>query len=91
MDDMIIDLGYSKEELEDLISIGDVITIRRKFKSLQGNRVVGKALDNKAGVAAMYECAKELVNINHEADVYFVSTVQEEVGVRGAFTSTYKN
>lgn len=90
MDDMIIDLGYSKEELEDLISIGDVITIRRKFKSLQGNRVVGKALDNKAGVAAMYECAKELVNINHEADVYFVSTVQEEVGVRGAFTSTYR-
>lgn len=90
MEDMIIDLGYSKEELEDLISVGDVITIRRKFKSLQGNRVVGKALDNKAGVAAMYECAKELVNINHEADVYFVSTVQEEVGVRGAFTSTYR-
>ncbi len=90
MEDMIIDLGYSKEELEDLISVGDVITIRRKFKALQGNRVVGKALDNKAGVAAMYECAKELVNINHEADVYFVSTVQEEVGVRGAFTSTYR-
>ena len=90
MEDMIIDLGYSKEELEDLISVGDIITIRRKFKSLQGNRVVGKALDNKAGVAAMYECAKELANINHEADVYFVSTVQEEVGVRGAFTSTYR-
>ena len=90
MEDMMIDLGYSKEELEDLISVGDAITIRRKFKSLQGNRVVGKSLDNKAGVAAMYECAKELVNINHEADVYFVSTVQEEVGVRGAFTSTYR-
>ncbi len=28
--------------------------------------------------------------INHEADIYFVSTVQEEVGVRGAFTSTYR-
>jgi len=88
--DMIIDLGYSKEELEDLIAIGDVITIRRELKSLQGNRVTGKALDNKAGVATMLECAKELENIKHEADVYFVSTVQEEVGTRGAFTSTYR-
>lgn len=90
MEDMFIDLGYSKEELKDLVSIGDVITIKREFKSLQNNRVTGKALDNKAGVVAMLECAKELEKINHEADVYFVSTIQEEVGMRGAFTSTYK-
>ena len=44
----------------------------------------------RQGVAAMYECIKELSNINHEADIYFVHTVQEEVGMRGAFTSAYK-
>ena len=32
----------------------------------------------------MYECIKELSRLQHEPDVYFVSTVQEEVGVRGA-------
>ncbi len=38
----------------------------------------------------MYECAKMLKSIEHEADVYYVSTVQEEVGTRGgAFTSAY--
>ncbi|HSH34873.1 M42 family metallopeptidase [Schnuerera sp.] len=90
MEDMIIDIGYSRKEVEKLIRIGDPITIKRDFKSLQGNRLVGKSLDDKAGVAALYECIKELSNMKHEADIYFVSTVQEEVGMRGAFTSTYK-
>ncbi len=90
MEDMIIDVGYSKEELEDILTIGDTITIKRDFKMLQGNRVTGKALDDKAGIVAMYECIKELSKIEHDSDIYFVSTVQEEVGMRGAFTSTYK-
>jgi len=90
IEDMIIDLGYSKEQLEGIVDIGDVITIRRELKSLQDSRIVGKSLDDKAGIVAMFECAKELEKINHEADIYFVSTVQEEVGVRGAFTSTYR-
>lgn len=90
LEDMIIDLGYSKEQVEKLVNIGDVITIRRNFKSLSSNSVTGKSLDNKTSVVAMLECAKELDWMNHEADIYFVSTVQEEVGMRGAFTSTYK-
>jgi endoglucanase len=90
MEDMIIDIGYSKEEVEKLVSIGDTITIRRSFRSLRNNRIMGKSLDDKAGIATMYECIKELSNINHEADIYFVNTVQEEVGMRGAFTSSYK-
>ncbi|CCQ92680.1 putative enzyme [[Clostridium] ultunense Esp] len=90
IEDMIIDIGYPKKEVEKHVSIGDPITIKRNFTSLQGNKVMGKSLDDKAGIAAMYECIKELSKINHEADIYFVSTVQEEVGMRGAFTSTYK-
>ena len=89
MEDMIIDLGYSKEELEEIIDVGDSITIKRNFKKLQGDRLTGKALDDKAGIVAMYECIKELSKIDHEADVYFVCTVQEEVN-KGTFTSTYK-
>ena len=36
MEDMIIDIGYSKKKVEELVSIGDTITIRRDFKILQG-------------------------------------------------------
>ncbi len=89
MEDMTIDVGYSKEKLEELISIGDPITVRRKMIDLLGTRISAKALDDRAGIAVIYECIKELNKINHEADVYFVSTVQEEVSMAGALVSTY--
>lgn len=90
MEDLTIDVGLTKEEVEEVITIGDIITIKRDFIDLQGSSVAGKALDDRAGVATIFECAKELAKLKHTADVYFVSTVQEEVGTRGAMTSTYK-
>lgn len=89
MEDMTIDIGYSKDEVKEIIKIGDIISINRSLFDLQGNRVAGKALDDKAGIAAIFQCVKELNNINHEADLYFVSTVQEEVSMAGALVSTY--
>lgn len=90
IEDMNIDAGFSKNDIEKKISIGDSITIKRNLISLYGNRMAGKALDDRTGVVTMFECAKELSRLKHIPDVYFVSTVQEEVGTRGAITSTYK-
>ena len=90
IEDMTIDIGFSKEKVDSMVNIGDVITIKREMINLQGSRVSGKALDNRAGLVAMYECIKELNKLNHQADVYFVNTVQEEVSMAGAMTSTYK-
>ena len=89
MEDMTIDIGLSKEDVEKYISIGDTITINRKLINLQNNRVAGKAIDDRAGIAVLFDCIKELSNMKHDADVYFVSTVQEEVSMAGALTSTY--
>lgn len=89
MDELYIDLGYDNSEVKKYINIGDVITINREIKELKGDRLAGKSLDDKAGIASMYECIKELSKIEHELDLYFVCTVQEEVGLRGAVTSTY--
>ena len=41
-------------------------------------------MDDKAGITAMYACAKELSQLEHDLDVYFVGSCQEEVGHRGA-------
>lgn len=90
MEDMIIDIGYSKEKVDELVNIGDTITIRRTMVNLQGSRIAAKALDDRAGVAVIYECIKELSKMKHDADVYFVSTVQEEVSMAGALVSTYR-
>jgi len=90
MDELYIDLGYDNNTVKNYVNIGDIITINREIKELRGDRLAGKSLDDKAGIASMYECIKELSKIEHELDIYFVCTVQEEVGLRGATTSAYK-
>ncbi|KAB3534021.1 M42 family metallopeptidase [Alkaliphilus pronyensis] len=90
MEDLMIDTGYKKEELKEYISIGDIITIKRKAVSLKNNWFTGKSLDDRAGVVAMYSCLKHLKDVKHDLDVYLVATVQEEVGTRGAITATYE-
>jgi putative aminopeptidase FrvX len=89
MEDMVIDVGMSKEEVEEVIAIGDFITVNRKCANLLGDFITGKALDNRAGICAMYECAKELQRIQHSADVYFVATTMEERGHLGARAVSY--
>lgn len=89
MEDMTIDIGLSKDMVQENVNIGDTITINRKLITLMNNRMAGKAMDDRAGIATLYECMKELSKLNHQADVYFVATVQEEVSMCGAITSTY--
>lgn len=89
MQDLFIDLGMSGETVRKLIRVGDVITVARKSMRLQNGFVAGKSLDNRASIAAMLEGLQELKRLHVQADVYAVATVQEEVGIRGAITSTY--
>ncbi len=89
LEDMIIDTGYSKEKLLELVSIGDTITVKRDTVKLLNTKAAGKAMDDRAGVAALLETLKMLHGMNHYPDVYMVATVQEEVSMTGAFTSTY--
>lgn len=90
LEDLFIDLGYdTKEDAEKLVRIGDLVTLKREVIDLQSSLLAGKAFDDRAGVAAIFECFKILSTLHHEVDVYGVATVQEEVGLRGAVTSTY--
>lgn len=89
MEDLYIDIGLSEKDARKQISIGDFITINRSFTYLQGKSVTGKALDDRAGIVAIIQCIKELKYIKHNLDIYFVATVQEEVGLRGATTSSF--
>ncbi len=87
-DSLLIDTGYSKEALEKIVSPGDFVTLKGSFKELLNNKISCKSIDDRAGVVAMYRCAKELQDIEHDLDVYFVCSAQEEVGHRGAVTAT---
>jgi endoglucanase len=89
MDKLFIDVGLTPEELEGAVRVGDLITIRRPFIELQNGLVSGKAFDDRAAVVAIAVCLDALQALEHSWDVYGVATVQEEVGLRGALTSTY--
>lgn len=86
--DMFIDIGcLSQKEVEDLgIHPGTTASIDRCFASLQGDRVTGKAFDNRAGLVVMIEAMKRTKS---KSQIYAVATVQEEVGLKGAKVCAY--
>jgi tetrahedral aminopeptidase len=90
MADLWIDVGLSDARTRELVQVGDLITIDRNMISLQNNIVAGKAFDDRCAVVCVAEALKQLAATKHAWDVYAVANVQEEVGLRGAMTSTYQ-
>ncbi len=82
--DLFIDIGASSdEEVRKLgVRVGSVAVLDRDFEVLNEGVVTGKAFDDRVGVAVMLWAARQLRN--SEVTTYFVATVQEEVGLRGA-------
>lgn len=89
-DQLLIDTGRGDKYIREMINIGDYVTIIADFYTLLNDNVVCKSIDDKAGVVAMYACAKELSKLEHDADVYFVASCQEEVGHRGSKMASYE-
>lgn len=88
MEDLFIDIGVSTaEEAAALgIEIGTSVTIEQELIRLAGDRVSGKALDNRVGVAVLIEVIKRMKT---PMTVFGVFTVQEEVGLKGAKVSAF--
>ncbi len=82
---MFIDVGATNAG-DSPIGIGDAAGFWRDFADL-GERIVSKAMDDRIGCAVMIETIRQLKKSID--DVYFVFTVQEEVGLRGATTSAF--
>lgn len=89
LEDLRIDTGMTGDRIRELVSVGDLVTLKSTPLCLQGNKISSKAIDNRSGVIALLEIMKELVNINHSHDLYFVATAQEELELTGVITSAY--
>lgn len=86
-----IDIGCSsRAEVEGKICIGDPVTVAVGLLPLQGRRVTARAFDDKMGAFIVTEVLRQVRRTGViDADLYAVSTVQEEVGLRGGTTSAY--
>ena len=83
-----IDTGYSRDELEKLVSLGDRVTFKRNFTKLLNDFVSASCLDDRSGVCAILLALDELKKLPCKVTVMFSS--QEEVGTRGAKIGPYK-
>lgn len=83
-----IDIGAgTKEEAEKAISIGTAAVIDGNLSEING-KIIGRALDDKIGVFILLEVMKRIAGSPN--DLYFVFTVQEELGLRGAKTAAFQ-
>jgi len=90
-DDVFLDVGVrSKEEAESVgIRPGDAVVPASSFAALPSGRYIGKAMDDRVGCMMLLETLRRLKEqaIKTPNTIYFVGTVQEEVGLRGAHTA----
>lgn len=88
LEDLYIDIGTTgKEQTEELIQIGDYCIFSAKPRMSPGNLMVTPYCDDLAGCTALILAMQE--EKTSDADVYYVFTVQEEIGTRGATTAAY--
>lgn len=85
--DMYIDIGAeNKEEAEKLVRLGDVAVFDGTSYEFGEGWLKAKALDDRVGCAALLKLLEKELPI----DTWFVFTVQEEVGARGANAAAFK-
>ncbi len=88
---MFIDIGAqdAKDAQKLGIEIGSTVTLDSKFERMANNNVVGKAFDDRAGLAMLVEAMRRISKVKTKANIFVVGTVQEEVGLKGARTSAF--
>ncbi len=85
-----IDVGMDARRARRHIRPGDRVSFRPNFRPLAGERVSGKSLDDRAGVAAVLRCLDLLAGEELECDIAAVFAVQEELGCRGSAAAAYR-
>lgn len=86
--DMAIDTGLSYDEVCELVSVGDSVTLSQSVGKMLNDTISLKTLDDRAGVCAVIEVFKRLGEI--DADLYASISTQEEVGLRGAKVAAFE-
>jgi len=85
-----LDIGAAnKEEAAKTVRIGDAVTLELSFQQMPNQRAVSPAMDDKAGMWVVIEALRRADQAKLRCGLYAVSTVQEEVGLRGAKTSAF--
>lgn len=84
LSEMLIDTGYSKEELEELCPLGTPVGFKPIYAELLNDCLAGKAFDDKACGACAIFGIDAVQKRDLAGDVYFLFSAYEETGMIGA-------
>ncbi|MEX0938350.1 MAG: M42 family metallopeptidase [Pirellulales bacterium] len=88
--DLWLDIGAKdKQEAQELVRIGDPVTLELGMQTMRNNLANSPGMDNKTGLWVCVEALRRAAQEKLSVALYAVSTVQEEIGLRGATTSAY--
>ena len=89
-EDIAVDTGLSKEELESIVSLGDRVVFKPFFSELGNSVVTGTSVDDRAGMAIIARTMQILKEKGSTSQITALFSVQEEVGNQGANNASYK-
>jgi len=78
------------EDARSVVGIGDPITVTLGFREMRNGLAAAPGMDNKVGAWTVISAAERVRRQNPQAAVFAVSTVQEEIGLRGVQTSAFQ-
>jgi putative aminopeptidase FrvX len=91
IEEMYIDIGArSREEAEAMgVKNGTPITYATSPVKLANNLIASPSIDDRAGCTAIIQVAKNFAKKHPKATIYYIGSVEEEIGLRGAETCLY--
>ncbi|MDA0657919.1 MAG: M42 family metallopeptidase [Planctomycetota bacterium] len=88
--DLWLDIGArNKEDAAAIVRVGDPVTLKLEYQELRNGLASAPGMDNRTGVWVVMEAFRRCAALPLKCGLYAVSTVQEEIGLRGARTSAY--
>ncbi len=89
--DIWLDIGAKdKEQAAAMVRVGDPVTLELGFRTMLNSRASSPSMDDKTGLWVAFEALRRAKGKDLKCALYAVSTVQEEIGLRGARTSTFR-
>ena len=89
-EELWIDIGASdKQDAASVIRIGDPVTLELGYQEMRNNLANSPGMDNRTGLWVVIEALRRASSGSLKCALFAVSTVQEEVGLRGVKTSAF--
>jgi endoglucanase len=88
IEEMLVHTGRDAEWVKKRVRIGDRATFDIPLSRFNKDIITGRNFDDRLGVFCMIEAMRAIRNTPVSVDVYAVSSVQEEIGTRGAMVAS---